>query len=293
MALNIIKNYLTKNRCYITGTTCPKIGIQIHTIGTGQGTSQSVADYWNQSAVSACVHYCVDADVSGKVLQFLPETIRSWADAGWGNNNLITIEICESDYIRYTGGANYTVINATKFKEDIMRGYSTAVELCAKICKEHGWNPKAKLSNGMYLISSHKEGNLAGLSSNHGDPNHVWDRFGLTMDGFRNDVYKAMNLEFKIKPGMVLKTTQNIPLRTGVSTSKTKAGYVKYKTLKSDVAKQKCSKLTGGKVAIKKEKKLTVQEVKTDWKGDVWVRIKIAGAWLPVVVSGKYRVVEA
>lgn len=59
-----------------------------------------------------------------------------------------------------------------------MRGYNTAVELCAKICKEHGWNPKAKLSNRMYLISSHKEGNLAGLSSNHGDPNHVWNRFG-------------------------------------------------------------------------------------------------------------------
>ena len=145
MALNIIKNYLTNNRCYQTGTTCNKIGIQIHTIGTGQGTAQSVADYWNQSAVSACVHYVCDADTPGKVLQLLPETIRSWADAGWGNNNLITIEICESDYIRYTNGASYVVTNEELFKTDIMRGYNTAIMLCAKICKDRGWNPTAKL----------------------------------------------------------------------------------------------------------------------------------------------------
>lgn len=244
MSLNITKNYLTKNRCYQTGATCPKIGIQIHTIGTGQGTAQSVADYWNQAAVSACVHYCVDADIPGKVLQLLPETMRSWADAGWGNNNLITIEICESDYIRYTGGANYTVSDAAKFKADIMRGYATAVALCAKICQEHGWNPKAKLSNGMYLISSHKEGNLAGLSSNHGDPNHVWDRFGLTMAGFRNDVAAAMIPE--INAGVKLKTLRRIPLRKGVTTETKKYGYVKYSALKSTVAKNKCRKTQKG-----------------------------------------------
>ena len=77
MGLNIEKNYLTENRCYQTGAVCEKIGVQIHTIGTGQGTAQAVADYWNQGAVSACVHYCVDADIPGKVLQFLPENIRS------------------------------------------------------------------------------------------------------------------------------------------------------------------------------------------------------------------------
>lgn len=193
MALTIKKNYLTKNRCYQNGATCSKIGIQIHTIGTGQNTAQSVADYWNQSAVSACVHYCVDAEMEGKVLQFLPEERRSWADAGYGNNNLITIEICESDSIRYTGGANYTVSNASRFKEDIMRGYQTAVELCAKICKERGWNPKKKLPSGLYLISSHDEGRRKGLSSAHVDPTHVWNRFGLSMDGFRDDVYKKIN----------------------------------------------------------------------------------------------------
>ena len=55
MALNIIEYYLTHNRCYQRSVPRVPIGIQLHTIGTGQGTAKSVADYWNQSAVSACV----------------------------------------------------------------------------------------------------------------------------------------------------------------------------------------------------------------------------------------------
>lgn len=192
MALNIIQNYLKKNRCYIANVKRTPIGIQIHTIGTGQGTAASVAEYWNQNIVSACVTYCVDCDTEGKVLQFLPESTRSWADAGYGNNNLITIEICESDYISYTSGASYKITNEAKFKADILRGYNTAVLLCADICNRYGWNPTAKLSNGLYLISSHDEGRRAGVSSAHVDPTHVWDHFGLTMDQFRADVKAAM-----------------------------------------------------------------------------------------------------
>lgn len=192
MGLNIIKNYLTKNRCYKNNVKRTPIGIQIHTIGTGQGTAASVAEYWNQSAVSACVTYCVDCDTAGKVLQFLPENTRSWADAGFGNNNLITIEICESDYIKYTGGASYKVLNDAKFKADILRGYNTAVMLCADICSRYGWNPTTKLANGLYLISSHDEGRRAGVSSAHVDPTHIWPAIGKTMDTFRADVKVAM-----------------------------------------------------------------------------------------------------
>lgn len=193
MALNIIKYYLKNNRCYQQAVQRTPIGIQLHTIGTGQGTAKSVADYWNQSAVSACVTYIVDCDTPRKVLQCLPESYYSWADAGYGNRNLITFEICESDYIKYTGGANYTVLDEAKFKADITRGYQTAVMLCADICTRYGWNPQAKLPSGLYLISSHDEGRKAGLSSAHVDPTHIWNRFGLDMDGFRKDVALAMN----------------------------------------------------------------------------------------------------
>lgn len=43
MALNIVKRYLTKNRCYQSGVTSQKIGIQIHTIGTGQDNAEAIA----------------------------------------------------------------------------------------------------------------------------------------------------------------------------------------------------------------------------------------------------------
>ena len=71
--LKIEERYLTKNRCYKAAKKRTAIGIQIHTIGTGQGTAQAVADYWNQASVSACVHYIVDCDENWKVLQTLPE----------------------------------------------------------------------------------------------------------------------------------------------------------------------------------------------------------------------------
>ena len=198
MELKIVKNYLTKNRCYQQNTKRTPIGIQLHTIGTAQGTAQSVADYWNQSAVSACVTYIVDCDTEGKVLQTLPEGVRTWADAGYGNNNLITFEICESDYMKYTGGANYIVTNQEKFESDIMRGYNTAVLLCADICKRYGWDPESKLPSGLYLISSHDEGRRAGLSSAHVDPTHIWEPLGLSMEGFRAAVKKAINGEFEV-----------------------------------------------------------------------------------------------
>ena len=163
MSLQVIERYLTNNRCYQAGTSREPHGIQIHSIGTGQGTAESVASYWNQPSVAACVTYVVDAGIPGKVLQLLPEWMRSWADAG---------------------GASYIVKDSKKFEEDIRRGYDTAVKLCAQTCKRYGWNPQGKLANDMYLISSHNEGRLAGLSSGHVDPDHVWERFGLTMEAF-------------------------------------------------------------------------------------------------------------
>lgn len=136
--------------------------------------------------------YIVDCDTAGKVLQCLDEDVYTWADGGYGNKNLITFEICESDYMEYSSGANYKILDDSKFKADVTRGYQTAVELCADICKRHGWNPADKLPSGLYLISSHYEGNVAGLSTSHVDPTHIWNKMGWTMDKFRSDVKAAM-----------------------------------------------------------------------------------------------------
>lgn len=190
--LRIVNNILTKNDCYKSGRTITPTCMQLHTIGTAQNSAASLASYWNQSGVSACVHYCIDAEQEGLVLQFLPDNRRSWADGGFGNGNAITVELMESDYMRYTSGANYSVTNEEKFKADITRAYNTAVQFFAKKCKEYGWNPQEKMSNGLYRVFSHDEGRRLGLSTAHVDPTHLWGRYGWTMDKFRSDVVKAM-----------------------------------------------------------------------------------------------------
>lgn len=192
MSITVKQNILTKNDCYKSGRTITPNSMQLHTIGTAQNTASSLASYWNQSGIQACVHYCIDAEQEGLVLQFLPDNRRSWADGGVGNNNSITVELMESDYMKYTGGANYTVTNETKFKADVTRAYNTAVQFFAMKCKEYGWNPKEKMSNGLYRVYSHDEGRRAGLSTEHVDPTHIWNRYGWTMDKFRDDVAKAM-----------------------------------------------------------------------------------------------------
>ena len=192
MKLNLEKKYMTNNPCYKRGARRTPIGMQLHTIGCAQGTADAVRENMNRPDYEAAVNAIVDADVEGRVLLTLPDWMRSWADGGYGNDNLYTFEIGESDYMRYTGGANYTVTDEKKFKSDILRGYRTAVAFCAYLCQQHGWDPQTKLPSGLYLISSHDEGRRAGLSTAHVDPTHVWGRLGLSMDGFRADVKAAM-----------------------------------------------------------------------------------------------------
>lgn len=191
--MNIKKNFLTQNDCYKKGNKINAKGLQLHTIGTAQNSANSLASYWNQPGISACVHYCIDAEKEGTVFQFLPDNYRSWADGGFGNGNLITVELMESDYMKYTNGANFTITNKTKFIADITRAYNTAVEFFAYKCKEYGWDPQEKMSNGLYRVSSHDEGRRLGLSTSHVDPSHLWGHIGKTMDVFRAEVKAKMN----------------------------------------------------------------------------------------------------
>lgn len=192
--LNIISYPCSKNRCYIQGVKRTPIGIQVHSIGCAQGTAQSVADYWNSPNVKALVQYICDSDTPGKVLYTLPESCYSWADAGYGNRNLITIEMCESDFMKYqANSASFTITNEKQFKADIRKSYATAVLLCIDICKRYNWDPMSKLPSGLFLISSHDEGRRAGLSSDHVDPTHVWTYIDKTMNSFREDVRAGLS----------------------------------------------------------------------------------------------------
>lgn len=60
------------------------------------------------------------------------------------------------------------------------------------LCERFSLDP---LTEGVIL--SHSEGNKRGLASAHADPEHLWTQLSLpyTMNGFRNDVKKAMSGE--------------------------------------------------------------------------------------------------
>jgi hypothetical protein len=95
--------------------------------------------------------------------------------------------MCEPATIKYTGGANFTDNDPANTKAVVMRTYAAAVELFAFLAKQYGLDP---LADG--VIISHKEGCSLGIASNHGDPEHLWGKFGLTMNQFRADVKAAM-----------------------------------------------------------------------------------------------------
>lgn len=195
MALNIVKNYATKFKRYGTKKTYTLDSIEIHTIGAAQNTVENIFNNMNQyDPAYGIVNAIVSADVENYIMEILPRDNVTWADGGYGNQHSFTVEICESDFMKYIPkSANYTVLNTAKFLADVSRGYINAVKYVAVKCKEFGFNPMDKLPNGLYRVYSHEEANKKGLATAHADPMHLWTKIGKTMDDFRKDVKKNMD----------------------------------------------------------------------------------------------------
>ena len=70
----------------------------------------------------------------------------------------------------------------------MLAAYKYAVELFAYLCRVYGLDP---LADG--VVISHSEGCKRGIASNHGDVEHIWKRFGLSMGQFRKDIRAAMD----------------------------------------------------------------------------------------------------
>ena len=141
---------------------------------------------WNRAEASACVHAIVEPD--GDVYQLLPWDFRGWHCGGGANNTHIGVEMTEPATIKYTGGSNWTETgNGEKTKAHVLAAYKCAVELFAYLCQQFHLDP---LADG--VIISHSEGCKRGIASNHGDVEHLWSKFGLSMGQFRKDIKAAM-----------------------------------------------------------------------------------------------------
>lgn len=200
--MEIIKKYARNFKRFGQKRTSPLDSIEMHSIGTAQNTAINVYNSMNQYNPGGIVHAIIPADESDSVLEILPNDNVAWADAGYGNQHSFTIEICESDYMKYQpNSARFTITNEAKFLEDIQRGYDRAVEYVAVKCKEFGFDPMKKLSNGLYQVYSHQEANKLGLASAHVDPVHIWPYIDKDMDKFRKEVKQAMG-EYKEEPNI-------------------------------------------------------------------------------------------
>ena len=196
--MEITKSILTNNPCYKAGKTIKVKGLILHSVGCPQPSAMVFAKSWNTSNKNVCVHGFIDGN-TGKVYQTLPWNYRGWHCGGKANDTHIGIEMCEPNCIKYTSGSNFTCSDKAMATAIVERTYKSAVELFAHLCTEFALNPT---QDGVIL--SHSEGYRRGLSSNHGDPEHLWKGLKLpyTMDGFRADIKAAMNpVKYKVQVG--------------------------------------------------------------------------------------------
>ena len=184
--MNLKQNYLTQSGCYKAGKRITVKGLMIHSVGCPQPKADVFMKNWNRAEASACVHAIVEPD--GDVYQLLPWDFRGWHCGGGANNTHIGVEMTEPATIRYTGGSNWTETgDGENTKNHVLATYKYAVELFAYLCSQYNLDP---LADG--VIISHSEGCKRGIASNHGDVEHLWSKFGLSMGQFRKDIKAAM-----------------------------------------------------------------------------------------------------
>ena len=184
--MNLKQNYLTESGCYKAGKRITVKGLMIHSVGCPQPKADVFMKNWNRAEASACVHAIVEPD--GDVYQLLPWDFRGWHCGGGANNTHIGVEMTEPATIRYTGGSKWTETgDGENTKNHVLATYKYAVELFAYLCSQYNLDP---LADG--VVISHSEGCRRGIASNHGDVEHLWSKFGLSMEQFRKDIKAAM-----------------------------------------------------------------------------------------------------
>ena len=214
--MNLIQNYLTESGCYKAGKHITVKGLMIHSVGCPQPKADVFLKNWNRAEASACVHAIVEPD--GDVYQLLPWEHRGWHCGGGANNTHIGVEMTEPATIKYAGGASWTETgDGENTKNHVLATYRYAVELFAYLCQQFGLDPVA---DG--VIISHSEGCKRGIASNHGDVEHLWSKFGLSMEQFRKDIKTVME-------GSTAEDTLTAIMGKAVATAEQMKAYLKKK----------------------------------------------------------------
>lgn len=186
--------YLTKNQCYVRGSTMTPRGVMVHStgannprlgryVGPDDGLLGSGTNHWNTplpGGQQVCVHAFIGKLKDGRVATY--QTLP-WNYVGWhsgagpkGSANrlgYIGFEICEDGL---NDGAYFAAV------------YREAVELTAHLCKTFALDP---LADGVVIC--HAEGAQRGIASHHADVLHWFPKFGRTMNDFRREVRQTLD----------------------------------------------------------------------------------------------------
>jgi len=190
-----IRNVNKADSRYTTFQTRGPLGLMIHSVGCPQPKAQVFADTWNQPGKEVAVHAVLEP---GRIIQCLPWNYRGWHAGGAANDSYTGVEMTEPATIKYTGGASWVETgDGVNTKAHVLATYKTAVNLFAYLCDIYKLDP---LKDG--VIISHSEGYRRGITSNHGDVEHLWSKFGLSMPKFRTDI-KAKIAEMNAPPAPV------------------------------------------------------------------------------------------
>ena len=281
MEIKLIDAIMTKSPCYTGGRLIDVKGMYLHSIGCPCEKAQNIINNENQANAGAAVQAVVQAN--GEVWQGLPvypetkKAMRNWhcgsGSKGSGNNTHIGVEMTEPATIKYTGGSSWVEVgDGSNTKAVVLANYKNAVAYFALRCKQFGIDP---LKDG--VIISHKEGHDRGYASNHGDPEHIWGKFGLTMNQFRRDVKTAMT------GGTISVTGQPTVVETGSQKVNALNGTVMVIYEKSDGINIRTAPTFGDNVVkvVKKGAAYTVTGISADEK------------WYQIVDGGKKRYITA
>lgn len=190
------KRYQTKNGAYTSRRKIAVKGLMLHSYGFPQPDPNVLAERWDNPSANACVHSHIGKD---EIILTLPcgeekgRAARGW-HAGTGisgrsaNDTHLSAEMTEPATIKYVGGSKWIELgDGSNTKAHMLATYKNAVAQFAEWCDFYGLDPLAD-----DVIISHSEGYKRGIASNHGDVEHIWKYFGLTMAQFRRDVKAAM-----------------------------------------------------------------------------------------------------
>lgn len=188
--MELIKKYVTKNMHYKNNKVITVKRLVLHSVGTPQPSPEVFIRQWDTTTNKYLAQMIVGVDSAYEVLPCTStrgKAVFCW-HVGNANSSSIGLEMTEPSTIKYTGGASWVDLNPEKTRAHVLQTYKNAVDIFAQLCVFHNLDP---LLDGVIL--SHKECNSRGIGTAHADVEHIWNKFGLTMNQFRLDVKKAMS----------------------------------------------------------------------------------------------------